>query len=95
MIAVLALSNGLVAAIAVLVLAGLVVTLWAIIDAVSTPTSTFRDAGSSKALWITLISVLYFLTVYPGIIMAIVYLLFIRRRLRGSRAHPERLLRGR
>ena len=61
-------------------------TLWAIIDAVSTPPSTFRDAGSSKALWICLISVLYLLTVYPGIVLAIVYLSTIRKRLRrGSR----------
>jgi phosphotransferase system glucose/maltose/N-acetylglucosamine-specific IIC component len=84
MIGLLVLSNGLIVAIAVFALAGLTVTLWAIIDAVSTPSTTFRDAGSSKAMWIALISVLYFLTVYPGIIIAIVYLLFIRKRLKQS-----------
>lgn len=89
MMAVVALSDSLVAVIVVVALAGLAVTLWAIIDAASTPTSTFRDAGSSKALWIVLISVLYLLTVYPGIIMAIVYLSSIRRRLRRSQAHRE------
>lgn len=72
-----------------LAVAGLSVTLWAIIDAASTPTSTFRDAGSSKAFWIVLISVLYFLTVYPGVIMAIVYLGVIRRRLRRPQLRPE------
>ncbi len=84
------LSNRLIAAIAVLALAGLSVTLWAIIDAASTPTNRFREAGSSKALWIALISGLYFLTVYPGVIMAIVYLWFIRSRLRGRHQHSKR-----
>jgi hypothetical protein len=83
------LSNRLIASIAVLTLAGLSVTLWAIIDAASTPTSRFREAGSSKAFWIALISVLYFLTVCPGVIMAIVYLWFIRGRLRGRHPHSE------
>ncbi len=78
------LSNEMLVGIAVIALGGLAVTLWAIIDAASTPSSTFRRVGSSKGMWIGLISVLYFLTVYPGIVTAIVYLVVIRRRLRRS-----------
>jgi hypothetical protein len=84
MIGLLVLTTEFLVAIVLVALAGLAVTLWAIIDAASTPNSTFRHAGSSKGMWIGLISVLYVLTIYPGIIMAIVYLYFIRRRLRRS-----------
>jgi hypothetical protein len=89
MTAVLVLTNTMLVGIAVSTLAGLAVTLWAIIDAASTPSNTFRDAGSSKTLWISAISVLYVLAVYPGIILAIVYLSTIRRRLRRSLPIPE------
>jgi len=87
MIGILVLTNGMLVGILVIALAGLAVTLWAIIDAASTPSSTFRRAGSSKSLWIGLISILYFLTVYPGVIVAIIYLSVIRRRFR--RSHSE------
>jgi membrane-bound ClpP family serine protease len=89
MTGVLVLSNAMLVGIAVLALAGLAVTLWAIIDAASTPSSRFRAAGSSKAFWITVISVLYLLTVYPGIMLAIVYLSITRRRLRQPHPNPE------
>ncbi len=82
MISVLVLTNAMLVAIATIVLAGLAVTLWAIIDAVSTPSGMFRDAGSSKLFWISLISVLYLLSGYPGVILSIVYLSIIRKRLR-------------
>jgi hypothetical protein len=91
MTAILVLSNGMLVGIAVVALAGLAVTLWAIIDAASTPSSTFRAARSSKAFWISLISVLYCLTVYPGIILAIVYLSIIRVRLRRARWNDDPL----
>jgi hypothetical protein len=84
MTGVLVLTNGMLVGIAVVALAGLAVTLWAIIDAASTPSSTFRDAGSSKTSWIAVISILYLLTVYPGIILAMVYLSITRRRLRRT-----------
>jgi hypothetical protein len=89
MIGVLVLTNSMLVGIAIFALAGLAVTLWAIIDAASTPSSTFRDAGSSKTFWISVISILYFLTVYPGIILAIVYLSIIRVRLRRPHRNPE------
>ena len=80
-IGILVLSNEVLIGIAVIALAGLAVTLWAIIDAAATPSSTFRNVGSSKGMWIGLISVLYFFTVYPGVIMAVIYLSVIRSRL--------------
>jgi len=89
MIGVLVLTNAMLVGIAVFALLGLAVTLWAIIDAASTPSSTFRDAGSSKTFWIFAISILYCLTVYPGIISAIIYLSIIRVRLRRPHANPE------
>ena len=88
MTGVLVLTNTILVGIAVLSLAGLAVTLWAIIDAASTTSDTFQGAGSSKTLWIAAISVLYVLTVYPGIILAIVYLSIIRKRLRRPRSNP-------
>jgi CBS domain containing-hemolysin-like protein len=88
MIGILVLTNAMLVGIAVLSLAGLAVTLWAIIDAASTPTSAFRNAGSSKTLWISVISAFYLLTVYPGIILAIVYLTIIRRRVRNPQMSP-------
>jgi hypothetical protein len=91
MTAILVLSNGMLVAIAIMALAGLAVTLWAIVDAASTPSSSFKDAGSSKAFWICLISVLYFLTVYPGIVLAIVYLVIIRAKLRRSPLEGDQL----
>jgi membrane-bound ClpP family serine protease len=89
MIGILVLTNAMLVGIAVFALAGLAVTLWAIIDAASTPSSTFHHAGSSKSFWISVISILYFLTVYPGIILAIVYLSIIRARLRRTSTDPE------
>jgi hypothetical protein len=89
MTGVLVLTNAMLVAIAVIALAGLAVTLWAIIDAASTPSSAFRAAGSSKTFWISVISVLYLLTVYPGIILAIVYLSITRRRLKHPHPNPE------
>jgi len=89
MIGVLVLTNAMLVGIAVVGLAGLAVTLWAIIDAVSTPASTFRDAGSSKTFWIAVIAILYVLTVYPGIVLAIIYLSVIRIRLRRVHADPR------
>jgi K+-transporting ATPase A subunit len=91
MTAILVLTNGMLVAIAIMTLAGLAVTLWAIVDAASTPSSSFKDAGSSKAFWICLISVLYFLTVYPGIVLAIVYLVTIRAKLRRSQMKDDQL----
>ena len=89
MIGVLVLTTSMLVGIAVVALAGLAVTLWAIIDAASTPSGTFRAAGSSKTRWISVISILSVLAVCPGIVLAIVYLSVIRVRLRRPRARSE------
>ena len=60
------------------------VTLWAIIDAASTPNERFVAARSSKSRWIAGIAILYTLTVVVGAILAVGYLLTIRPRLRTA-----------
>ena len=60
----------------------LVVPIWAM-DAASRPSGAFAAAGSSKAMWITLIAVFWFLTGLIGLILACVYLASIRPRVRA------------
>ncbi len=62
---------------------GIVVPIWAIIDAASRPSGAFTAAGSSKALWITLIAVFWLLTGVVGLILACVYLGSTRPRVRA------------
>ena len=59
---------------------GIVVPIWAIVDAASRPSGAFAAAGSSKGMWITLIAVFWFLTGVIGLILACVYLATIRPR---------------
>jgi len=66
----------------VLALVGLTVTLWAIIDAVSTPDADFVAVRVSKTRWIVAIALSYVLTAVVGIIVAVVYLIAIRPKLR-------------
>lgn len=61
-------------------LGGLIVTIWAIVDAAMKPSAAFNAAGSSKPMWISLIAVFYFFTGIVGMILAIVYLASIRPR---------------
>lgn len=67
----------------VLSLVSLAVSIWAIVDAAQRPSGAFTAAGSSKALWITLIAVFTFLTGLIGLILACVYLGSIRPRVRA------------
>jgi hypothetical protein len=62
---------------------GLVVPIWAIVDAISRPSGAFTAAGSSKAMWIALIAVFWLLTGVIGLILACVYLASIRPRVRA------------
>jgi Ca2+/Na+ antiporter len=41
----------------VIVIAAIVISIWAIVDAIRTPRDAFSAAGSSKALWLTLLLV--------------------------------------
>lgn len=59
-----------------------VVPIWAIVDAASRTSTSFETAGSSKALWIGLIVVFMFFFAPVAIILALVYLLSIRPKVR-------------
>jgi preprotein translocase subunit SecY len=63
---------------------GFGIPLWAVADAVSRPSAAFAAANSSKALWISLVVVLWFLTGIVGIVLAVVYLASIRPRVRAA-----------
>ena len=59
---------------------GLVVPIWALIDAGTKTSTAFTAAGSSKGMWIALIAIFWFLTGIVGVVLAIVYLTAIRPR---------------
>jgi hypothetical protein len=59
------------------------IPIWAIVDAATKPSAAFRAAGSSKAMWIALIVVFSLFTGIIGLILAIVYLSWIRPRVRA------------
>jgi hypothetical protein len=67
----------------IVAIAGLLVPIWAIADAASRPSAAFVAAGSSKAMWITLIVVFWLVTGIVGFVLAIVYLASIRPRVRA------------
>jgi hypothetical protein len=67
----------------VFALVGIVIPLWAIIDAISRPTGAFRAAGSSKGLWLALMILFWFFTGIIGVILSVVYLASIRPRVRA------------
>ncbi len=69
--------------VAIVFVAGFVVPLWAVIDAASRPSGAFAAAGSSKALWISLIVVFWLITGLIGLILACVYLASIRPRVKA------------
>ena len=67
----------------IVAVAGLLVPIWAIADAASRPTGAFVAAGSSKALWITLIVVFWLVTGVVGFVLACVYLASVRPRVKA------------
>ena len=67
----------------IVAVAGLLVPIWAIADAASWPSGAFVAAGSSKALWITLIVVFWLVTGVIGFVLACVYLASIRPRVKA------------
>jgi hypothetical protein len=58
------------------------IPIWAIVDAASRTPSSFKAAGSSKTLWITLILVFMFVFAPISIVLALVYLLGVRQKVR-------------
>jgi hypothetical protein len=58
-------------------------SIWAIIDAASRPPEAFVAVGDSKSLWITLIAVFTLALGIVGFILALVYLLSVRPKVRN------------
>ncbi len=77
--------------IAFLMLATLVLPIWAVVDAASRPYGAFSAAGSSKVLWIVLIIVFWLFTWIIGVVLSIVYLAAIRPRVRAMMPDRGRL----
>jgi hypothetical protein len=69
---------------AIIGLVGFGIPIWAIVDAASRPSGAFSAAGSSKAMWISLIVIFWLITGIVGLILAVVYLASIRPRVRAS-----------
>jgi hypothetical protein len=69
--------------VAIIGLVGFVIPIWAIVDAASRPSGAFSAAGSSKAMWISLIVVFWLITGIVGLILSVVYLASIRPRVRA------------
>ena len=64
----------------VVALVGLVVPIWAVVDAISRPGAAFTAAGSSKGMWLALILAFWIFTGVIGLVLAVVYLASIRPR---------------
>ena len=65
-------------------LATLILPIWALVDAISRPSSAFSAAQSSKGMWIALIVIFWLFTGIIGVILSIVYLAAIRPRVRAA-----------
>ena len=61
-----------------------VIPLWAILDVISRPTAGFKEAGSSKALWLILLIATWILTMVVGLVLSVVYPASIRPRVRAA-----------
>jgi hypothetical protein len=70
----------------VFLVVGLVIPVWAIVDAASRPSGAFAAADSSKTMWIVLIVIGWLVTGLIGIVLAVVYLASIRPRVRAVTA---------
>jgi ribose/xylose/arabinose/galactoside ABC-type transport system permease subunit len=58
------------------------IPIWAIVDAATQTPTAFKAAGSSKTLWISLIVIFMIFFAPIAIILALVYLLSVRPRVR-------------
>ncbi len=65
----------------IVVLAGIVLPLWAIIDALSRPAVAFYTAGSNKTAWVLVLLVATFV-LGIGMLLAAYYLVSVRRKVR-------------
>lgn len=67
----------------VVVVAAIAIPIWAIVDAIRTPSSAFARAGSSKAMWLILLIVFAVLAFFVAAVIGVVYLARIRPRVRA------------
>jgi len=58
--------------------------IWAAVDAIRKPSSSFKAAGSSKALWLVLVIAPAVLLPFLGVSLAIIYLAAIRPRINST-----------
>ena len=66
------------AAVLILGILPLVISIWAIVDIAQRSDSEFQAIGQTKTTWLLLVVLLTFLCGLPGAIIAVVYLLAIR-----------------
>jgi len=67
----------------VVLVSAIVVPIWAIVDAIRRPSSAFALAGSSKAMWLSLLIVFAVLAFFVAAGFGVVYLVRIRPRVRA------------
>lgn len=63
--------------------AAITLAIWAIVDAIRRPSSAFKQAGSSKVMWLSLLIVFAVLAFYVSAVLGAVYLVRIRPRVRA------------
>jgi hypothetical protein len=63
--------------------AWIVALVWGFVDVVRRPSAAFKTAGSSKRMWVALLAVFGVLLPYIGAIVALVYMLAVRPRIRA------------
>ncbi len=68
----------------IIVLAGLLIPIWALADVGAKPAAAFDAAGSSKGMWMGLIIAFWVLTGIVGLVLAIVYMASVRPRVAGA-----------
>lgn len=77
----------------VVILAAIGIPIWAITDIASRPEKAFRDAGSSKVLWICLVAIGTIMFVIFGLVFALVYLISVRPRVAHQTTASESIAR--
>ncbi len=69
---------------------GVVLCVWAMIDAAIRPDPAWKDAGQNKVLWIVLLLAALLVLRPVGILVAIAYFAVIRPKIRASQAVTKR-----
>ncbi len=72
----------------IVAVAGLLVPIWAFADAASRPSAAFAAARSSKAMWITLIAMVWLVAGIVRFVLACVYPASIRPRVKAISGQP-------